>query len=467
MRTQLHEKVEISKYVAEAKTKKSNRENVLFTGCAQMSKIRCAFNKTKTFEMLCLSTIRRTLFNNSRIKNVDINRTSALFHTASTLLRREIDDLLAVKSIEENLFENNQHHSSFVSKRELMEKFNKTSTKRHRNKHFVMENKTIERNEAAPIRQFTQQKAVVVEKKPELIIDEEIGFRYTKLQRSDQTFQQLMLMVKSKKLRHVKHQLLLEGRRLIIDAIKCGMPLKYLIFSDIDQLKLVAKFAPKDVTCYKVSQGDLTFWSTLTTCPGLMAIFERPVDMSHIWQQQNSLPIIVICDQIREPNNIGSIIRACASVPVEKVLLTKGCADHWDTKALRGGAGAQFVIPTMGPMSWESIYSVLPSSYRVLVAENNVENVKRILGDTEMDRFVSYTNIPMNEQFVVVIGGETEGVSNEAYELLKMDSNGCCVHIPLANGIDSLNTSTALAIVLFEIKKQMIERMSSSESSNV
>lgn len=405
------------------------------------------------------SVIRKTLSN--RVIN-ELRQSPSFFHTSTLLLRRDIDDVLAVKAIEENLFENNQRQSSYVNKREILQQYNKKwssngKDRRQRKQETTNERKVTTNEENVATTPSKKQTKPVKKEPPELVIDEEIGFRYTKLQRNDQLFQQLMLTVKSKKHRGIKHQLLLEGRRLILDALKCGLPLKYLIFSDKEQLKLVAKFVPKDITCYKVPQGDLSFWSTLTTCPGLIAIFEKPVDMSHIWKQTDHLPIIVICDQVREPNNVGGIIRACASVPVEKVIMTKGCADHWDTKALRGGAGAQFLIPTMGPMSWDSIYSILPPNYNVLVAENNAENAENELGDRGMHRFVAYTDIPLSKSCVVIIGGETEGVSAEAYELLKMDSTGCCVHIPLANGVDSLNTSTALAIVLFEIKKQMTE----------
>jgi len=408
--------------------------------------------------MFCFSIIRNAVSN--RVRN-EVRHTSLLFHTASTLLRKQIEDIEAVQSIEENLFENNQRLSSFVSKRDLLQQVQTKSDRNRRPRRKESAHKAtipkIEQNDVTT--PFKEKKPAVNKPPPELVIDEDIGFRYTKLQRNDKTFQQLMLTVKSKKHRNIKHQLLLEGRRLILDAIRCGLPLKYLIFSDIDQLKLVAKSAPKDVICYKVGQGDMSFWSTLTTCPGLMAIFEKPIDMSHIWQQRDHLPITVICDQVREPNNIGGIIRACAAVPIERVILTKGCADQWDTKALRGGAGAQFVIPTLGPMSWESIFSFLPETYNVLVAENNAQNAEGVLGNRVMERFVCYTDIPISEHCVVVVGGETEGVSADAYELMKMNSNGCCVHIPLADGIDSLNTSTALAVILFEIKKQMSEQL--------
>ncbi|XP_037029770.1 rRNA methyltransferase 3, mitochondrial [Bradysia coprophila] len=416
--------------------------------------------------MFCLSSLIRKTVSNRQIVN-DIRQAAILFHTAPLLLRSEVEDVLAAQSVEESLFENNQRHSSFVSKRNLLEQYdNGKQNRKHRKKQIVKEvqNDTVQQ----PIKTASAsvQKKDLKKSSPELIIDEEIGFRYTKLQRNNETFQQLMLLVKSKKQRNVKHLLLLEGRRLILDAITCGLPLKYLIFSDLEQLKLVSKFAPKDVTCYKVSEGDMSFWSTLTTCPGLMAIVEKPVDMSNIWKQQNPLPITVICDQVREPNNIGGIIRACAALPVEKVILTKGCADQWDTKALRGGAGSQFLVPTMGPMAWDSIYSVLPRTYNVLVAENNADNAETLLGSSDMDRFVAYTDIPQCENCVIVIGGETEGVSAEAYELMKTSRDGCCVHIPLANGVDSLNTSTALAIILFEIRKRMTERMKNQCQGN-
>lgn len=407
--------------------------------------------------MFCFSSAIRKALTNRRIIN-DVRQASVPFHTTTLLLRTEIEDALAAQSVEENLFENNQRHSSFVSKRNLLEQYNVKAKRKHQKKEIVRATENNAVQQPYKIANAFAQNKTVNKDPPELIIDDEVGFHYTKLQRNDLKFQQLMLLVKSKKHRNVKHQLLLEGRRLIIDAINCGLPLKYLIFSDIEQLKLVSKLAPKDVTCYKVSEGDMSFWSTLTTCPGLMAIFEKPHDMSKIWKQQNSLPVIVICDQVREPNNIGGIIRACAALPVEKVILTKGCADQWDTKALRGGAGSQFLIPTLGPMAWDSIYGILPRSYSVLVAENSADNAERLLGSSQMERFVSYTDIPPSESCVIVIGGETEGVSAEAYELLKMNPDGYCVHIPLANGVDSLNTSTALAIVLFEIRKQMIQR---------
>lgn len=419
--------------------------------------------------MFCLSLLRKTLSN--RVIT-EIRQKSSLLHTTTWCPAKDNDDLTTLEALERNLFENNSHSSSFVNARDLLRQFNnKKSSSYGRDRRFRKNEftKTVGSQKDAQTNvpdtgSIPRQKTTLNKKPPELIIDEEIGFRYTKLQRNDRLFQQLMLLVKSKKHRGDKHQhqLLLEGRRLIIDAIKCGLPLKYLIFSDIEQLKLVAKLAPEDVTCYKVSQGDMSFWSTLTTSPGLMAIFEKPVDMSDIWKQKDYLPIIVICDQVREPNNVGGIIRTCASIPVEKVILTKGCADPWDTKALRGGAGAQFLIPTMGPMTWESIYSILPHSYNVLLAENKEENAEKMMefdGRERNNRFVPYTDISLGKNCVVVLGGETEGVSEEAYQLLNMNSNGCCVHIPLANGIDSLNTSTALAILLFEIRKQMTEEM--------
>lgn len=372
--------------------------------------------------------------------------------------RNSCDETTAKDSlmeIEENLFANSSNKNDPINMKTLLDKYKKPN--RFAKKQATHKNKSpagadISQSQLIPTAVSSTPIAPV---KSKIIHNEELNVSYKKLHLHDPWLQALMLMVKSKKHRFQKHQLLMEGRRLMIDALSAGLELEYLLFSDMDQLKLIKDHLPAETKIIKVPQSDLGFWSTLSTCPGLIGIFVKPNDMETVCKFKNGLPITVICDQIREPNNLGSIIRICAAIPCTQIVVIKGCADPWETKALRGGAGAHFRIPIKGPIEWPSVKSFLPEFYSTFIAENNAHNMPR--NTKTAFQLKSYSSIMFDKNIhnVVVIGGETQGVSTDAYEFLQENVFGSCVHIPLADGIESLNTASALAIILFELRKQL------------
>ncbi|XP_055318686.1 rRNA methyltransferase 3, mitochondrial [Sitodiplosis mosellana] len=359
-----------------------------------------------------------------------------------------------------------------------------------------------------------------------------LNLTYIKLPFDHPEFPKLMLMLKSRKYRDNKKLLLVEGRRLTLEAIEAGLKIRYLLFSNVKQVETIRdsleKAFIKQTEIIRVPHNDLSTWSTLTTCPGLIAIFQRPYDMQTIWDnvrkaelkakenanipadthvdsdeiqvtiQSNTfdgVPITVICDQVREPNNLGSIIRTCAAVPCTKIVLLKGCADPWDVKTLRGGCGAQFRVPIVGPIEWEDLTEHLPDirDVSVFVADNQTQINDTKLPYDEFDqkrkqnniKFIKpkvYSDIPFSncKHIALVIGGETEGVSSHAFDFMKFATDhtsqadaeqnnenhtkieevrpdNAVVEIPLGNGIESLNASVATAILLFEIRKQLTQ----------
>lgn len=163
-----------------------------------------------------------------------------------------------------------------------------------------------------------------------IIIDEATNFEYEKLKMGDAKFSSLMVSIKSRKYRQQSNQILLEGRRLIEDALEADLKLQKLMFSKVEYLKILQnhlKNYERDPKCmfYKVPHGDMAFWSNLTTNPGIMGLFTRPPQY-YIPQKVDVtiVPLTVICDNIREPTNMGSIIRTCAAIPCHQLLLTKG-----------------------------------------------------------------------------------------------------------------------------------------------
>lgn len=231
--------------------------------------------------------------------------------------------------------------------------------------------------------------------------------KYKKLNLNDRLLSSLLLSVTSRKRRNQKNEILVEGRRLIIDAIEAGLKLETLLFSDREEFKSIESSLIGTTDIYKVPYTDLKVWSGLTTCPGLMGIFTR--DLNSLKKNTtDSLPLTVICDNIREPNNLGSIIRSCAGASCSQVIIMKGCADPWDTKSLRGGCGGQFRVPIIGPIEWSSINDFLPENYRIFTAENNVKKSGNILTYFQQN-FKNLTHT------VLIVGGET-GFSTDAYE---------------------------------------------------
>lgn len=362
--------------------------------------------------------------------------------------------------------------------------------------------------------------------------DSSLNLSYVKLPFDHPDFPKLMMLLKSRKKREKNNLLILEGKRLTLDAIDAGLKIKYLFFSSSQNIEAIRdnlnNSIDESTVIIRVPHNDLTFWSTLTTCPGLITIVEKPTDMAQIWKKyktslksktQNQIsastgaidkeenvettdsendlnpdevPITIICDQIREPNNLGSIIRTCAAVPCAKIIILKGCTDPWDVKALRGGCGAQFRINIVGPIGWEQVSEHLPAieDVNVFIANNKVENdddetfipfdhhdLERKSKKEKQFQAKLYSEIMFNncKHIALVIGGETDGVSSYAYEFMKFASThkkknsnqlsesneistpeDSVVKIPLGNGVESLNAGVATAILLFEMRKQMI-----------
>lgn len=351
-----------------------------------------------------------------------ISTTSAMRSSEEFHKKTAESDMKTIKDIETNLFGNDDKK---IIKPTPIPQAPKVITKNH-------------------------QKPKQIKIKSPLQVDEKLGLQYTKLHLNDPKLNSLLFTAKSRRRRTKNDQIIIEGRRLIEEAIQAGLKPQAIIFSKKEHLETIKENIPKlsDIQIYRVPQPDLTTWSTLTTCPGLIAIFKRPENIEQ-QKRPDVLPISVICDNIREPNNLGSIIRSCAAIPCDRVIVMKGCCDPWDTKSLRGGCGGQFYVNVVDDVVWENVDNCLPDNFKVLVADS-----KASAGS------VCYTKAGVvgEQHTVLVIGGETHGISEEANRFLKENgSKGERLYIPLAPNVESLNTASALTVILFEIRNKILE----------
>ncbi|NXC63024.1 MRM3 methyltransferase, partial [Aleadryas rufinucha] len=325
------------------------------------------------------------------------------------------------------------------------------------------------------------------------------GLWYEKAAPGDRRLGKVVTIAKSKKFRDNHGKVLLEGHRLIKDALEAGAVPQTLFFSTVGHLKLLPEAEIKRASLVKVKFEDIKTWSDLVTPQGLVGIFSKPdpAKMSYpAAQLTNSLPLLLICDNIRDPGNLGTILRSAAGAGCEKVLLTKGCVDPWEPKVLRAGMGAHFRVPIIANLDWESVPTNLPAGIQVCVADNDDpdapagsaslprgagsapdspkapvksspkaapehEDEEGAAGSPELAAqhyYEDWAQTPV----AVVIGGETHGLSPAALRLAA-STGGRRLVIPVVPGVDSLNSAIAAGILLFEGKRQLLWRHKQEE----
>lgn len=131
-----------------------------------------------------------------------------------------------------------------------------------------------------------------------------------------------MMSVRSKKTRDKNSRIILEGHRLIVDAIESGALPEIIVFSRTQDV-INLPIPEKGCKLFKVPYRAIQTWSTLTTPPGLMGFFKLP-NVEMISPANDALPITIVCDNVRDPGNMGSVLRAAAAVGCKKLITLKG-----------------------------------------------------------------------------------------------------------------------------------------------
>uniref|UniRef100_A0A8B9E1T0 RNA 2-O ribose methyltransferase substrate binding domain-containing protein n=1 Tax=Anser cygnoides TaxID=8845 RepID=A0A8B9E1T0_ANSCY len=311
------------------------------------------------------------------------------------------------------------------------------------------------------------------------------GLWYEKAAPGDRRLGKVVTVAKSRSFRDRHGKVLLEGLRLVRDALEAGAVPQSLFFSSAGHLKELPEARLKGASLVKVKFEEIRSWSDVVTPQGVIGIFSKPdpAKMSYpAAQLASSVPVVLICDNIRDPGNLGTVLRSAAGAGCEKVLLTKGCVDPWEPKVLRAGMGAHFRIPIIANLDWESVPSNLPAGVQVCVADHKDpgaqaetdpkapvkskpkaappkrEDGEGTAGGCALELAAQY----YYESWIwapaaVVVGGETHGLSPDALHLAA-STGGKRLVIPMVPGVDSLNSAVAAAIVLFEGRRQLLQR---------
>uniref|UniRef100_A0A3Q0RJQ5 Mitochondrial rRNA methyltransferase 3a n=1 Tax=Amphilophus citrinellus TaxID=61819 RepID=A0A3Q0RJQ5_AMPCI len=330
------------------------------------------------------------------------------------------------------------------------------------------------------------------------------GLRYERASPGDKRLARLVSVARSRTFREHQGKILLEGRRLICDALDAGAKPQTVFFSTVDRLRELPLDKLRRATLVKVKFEDIKIWSDVVAPQGVIAIFSRP-DPSRLnfASKGHSVPLSLICDNIRDPGNLGTMLRCAAAAGCHSVLLTKGCVDAWEPKVLRAAMGTHFRLPIYPSLDWDDIENHLPKPVTVHVADHsgsldrsreaevNVSHKPSKAGDygwvsarsnrknTGYEEYDSdsgsedeglslprvdtklYCDSWAHSPTALVIGGETHGLSLEAVQLAEK-TDGHRLFIPVVPDVDSLNSAMAASILLFEGRKQLLKLLQTS-----
>lgn len=257
-----------------------------------------------------------------------------------------------------------------------------------------------------------------------------------------------------KKNRDASGLFLAEGMKLVTDALNSGWKIETLIYnksmiSNLPLQDLAAKCKAVSADILEVNDKVLAAISKRDNPQTVIGVFHQN------WRSINEIQelakkngdVLLALDRVRDPGNLGTILRTCDAVGVKGVLLIGDTTDPFSLEATRATMGSIFHVP-LARMS-EDEFRGWRKTYKGRVA------------GTHLAGAVDYRSIDWNSSpTLLLMGNEQQGLTDALAK--------CCddvVIIPMAGEADSLNLAIATGVMLFEVKRDSLT-MAAHSSSN-
>ncbi|PFX27416.1 rRNA methyltransferase 3, mitochondrial-like isoform X1 [Stylophora pistillata] len=249
-----------------------------------------------------------------------------------------------------------------------------------------------------------------------------------------------------------KHgRIMLEGWRHIREAFMAKAKVLNIFYSNPALLDHIDTSSLPSSCLAQISEETMESLSSAVTPPGIIGMFKRPRQgEGGELKNRNTLqlPLTVLCDGLKDPTNLGTLVRTSAAAACQSFITSTGCVDVWDPKVLRCAAGGHFYLPIHYNLDWEEIEAVIADK-RIFLADNNISDDLCIPSSAHF--LVDWTQGPS----VLVIGGETTGLG-EIIKNIAWQHQGQLVRVPMANTIDCLSAAMAGTVIIYEAYRQLL-----------
>ncbi|MCI9586627.1 MAG: 23S rRNA (guanosine(2251)-2'-O)-methyltransferase RlmB [Oscillospiraceae bacterium] len=238
---------------------------------------------------------------------------------------------------------------------------------------------------------------------------------------------------------------MIEGRNAVTEALRAGRAVDklYIAKGDTDRTlsRLAAQARKAGTVVVEADRRKLDAMSTTGAHQGVIAVaaaaeYATVEDLLALAEERGEAPLVVVCDEISDPHNLGAIIRTAECAGAHGVIIPKRRSAGLTAVVAKTSAGAVSYLPV----------ARVPNIPQLL--KELKERGLWVFG-TAAEGAAPLYQTDLRGPAAVVIGSEGEGMSRLVRE-------GCdfLVSIPMRGRISSLNASAAAAILLYEAVRQ-------------
>lgn len=246
----------------------------------------------------------------------------------------------------------------------------------------------------------------------------------------------------NKKDRDETKSFMAEGLKLVIDALELGFEIKTLVYAkNVKDKPQVVQVAAKTVArgglVLEVSEKVLSSITRRDNPQMVVGIFtQRWTNLRDLKPKTGET--CVALDRVRDPGNLGTIIRTADAAGASGVILVGESTDPFSMETVRATMGSVFAVP---------LVKTSPADFLAWKKTAGVQVVATHLAGAVDYRTIEYRKKPV----VLLMGNEQSGLPDE----LAREADALA-RIPQAGRADSLNLAIATGIMLFEVRRHLL-----------
>ena len=244
--------------------------------------------------------------------------------------------------------------------------------------------------------------------------------------------------LKEKKERDASNEYLVEGIKIVKEAIQENAKIKQIILcDDFEKTESIPKDLMYEIAkhnCIYVTSKLFKYISEVQEPQGVLAVIEKNNGDKTIDYTQD---IIVALDDVQDPGNIGTIIRTMEATAFKNLILTKGSVDVYNPKTVRATMGGIFKL---------NILYETPENIIKFLKTENYQVISTLLDETSID----YDKVILKEKNAYIFGNEGHGITE-----IFVNSTDVKAIIPIYGDIDSLNVSVASGVFLYKMREKL------------